>query len=66
MENVQIFGRRAIGGKVGKLNSSKAYSIESRPDGVPTVFLHILLSLQPRSGHLQSLNSGAMLPSTYS
>lgn len=62
MEKVQIIGSHAIGGKAGKLNSSKVYSIESMSDGPPTVFLHVLLSLQ----HLQTVNNSATLPPTYS
>lgn len=65
MEEVKII-RSAIGGKAGKLKSSEVYSVENTSDGAPTVFLHVLLSSQPRSEHLQALNNGAMLPSMYS
>lgn len=49
MEKVQVIGRCVIGGKAGKLNSSKVYSIESMSDWGLTVLLHVLVSLLPRS-----------------
>lgn len=49
MEKVEVIGRCVIGGKAGKVNSSKVYSIEIMSDWGLTVFLHVLLSLLPRS-----------------
>lgn len=56
-EEIKII-RSAIGGKAGKLKSSKVYSVENMSDGAPTVFLHVLLPSQPRAKHLQALNNG--------